>query len=400
MIVSFLFLFSRINDLDHVLPIAKALQKDSGKAVYLLPRTPTLNFDVSDKIKSHECCSKIERLNLFEFIFAENELKRLIFRFFNSYRKGIFRKLQNRLFTLLGTQDRMMVGYKELFETTGPISCLVADYQISPKRPLEKQLIEVALRASVPLILVPHSYWHLKNGYVDFRRQYEDMHWAHDAIILFSSDLWKAEFEESLKKTGNSHLFHLIKGTPDRYSNSSIQTLSKTKKSKNPSKKSKPLIAIFETGGSPFETENGKSKLWSEMISALDRNGFLFSVAAHTRSNKKRTRSSAYTNLQGFELVLSSDVVITTYSSMAIDAILLGRQVIWPIMLGRRSWRSDFERWNNFHYVANNAELISLLSKLLPEIQKPAPLHFEAIEGSNSKDFSRIIRSLVLEEKK
>ena len=84
----------------------------------------------------------------------------------------------------------------------------------------------------------------------------------------------------------------------------------------------------------------------------------------HTRSLVGISKGVNYSRWSGFHLVVWSDVIITTYSSMAKDALLLGKGVIWPRFLGHSRWTSAFENSSNFCYADTLDEVIHTINSI------------------------------------
>jgi len=96
--------------------------------------------------------------------------------------------------------------------------------------------------------------------------------------------------------------------------------------------------------------------------------------------------------MSGFYDVLNSDIIITTYSSMAYDAFLLNKIIIWPKFLANPEWKSILDVYSHFYYVDTIDDCIELLRSLNSEGVNNSELPF-----NNELDNNHLISSYILE---
>lgn len=376
------FLFSRINDLDHLIPVAyKTSIENSGVEIMFMPRTEKINFDVK-KFMTYRLIDHSPRIkfcNLFYYLRLELfgiDISNITKYLFSSYYSGVFRKLQNKFMGVSGLAVKLDNNFYSMLDDS---ELIIFDHQMNEKNVLDRNVIRYINNKSMSFISIPHAYWHLKNGINEFKRQYEGVTWMGHNNLVSNSINWTEEFKETTTQ-------NCLTLKSDRYSKDWYDVYFKKYSNKN--RRSEFKVVLFETGGSPYERKENLDNEWRLLISSLSGQSFDFNVSCHTRSLLPKSSQKAYSNKPGLVLVMGCDVIITTYSSMAYDAFLLNKVIIWPTFLGKPTWRSEFDGYSDFYYVNTIDECISLLASFLDanKISNTIDVRDEACNGNYISD--------------
>ena len=192
------FIYSRINDIDHLVPIAERLQQDRSIDVKFISRALTPNFDFEKTLAFQASnLSSGDFDNTFKYFICRGLYLRLLFACFSTDRSGLFRKLQGRLFKFI--TEKFFIDWASNRDTWAPLqqaTAFVVDHQISPDRWPDSEFIAFARKEKIPIFLVPHSFWHLSNGLPEFRRQYEGLNWLQGEYLIANSECWLSDLEE------------------------------------------------------------------------------------------------------------------------------------------------------------------------------------------------------------
>ena len=96
------FIYSRINDIDHLVPIAESLQQDRSIEVKFLSRVLTPNFDFEKTLAVQASKFTNDDFdNTFKYFTCQNWFLRLLFSCFSTIRAGFVRKLQGKIFKFI-----------------------------------------------------------------------------------------------------------------------------------------------------------------------------------------------------------------------------------------------------------------------------------------------------------
>lgn len=382
-----LILFSRINDLDHLIPVAYNLSKHrSDLKISFIPRTLHLNFDL-DEISSYKLIKfneHIQFINIFQF----SEINFLLRAILNVYYRGSIKLLQTKLFAKGIIKFSLGARFSKFITR---FKLIIIDHQANPKNKdqfngIDNQILTKIMKDRKKIISIPHSYWHLSNGGVDFSKQFSNFDWAlnnNDLSLISNSKNWTSNMMEYCK-------YKIPTYTSDRFSWSWYQVyIDSIKQNKEASSL---RVIIFETGGSSYEKAMNLNSKWEELHFSLKDHGINFVLSGHTRSRKKRITDGDYSKMSGFYDVLNSDVVITTYSSMAYDAFLLNKIIIWPKFLANPKWKSSLDVYSNFYYVDTIEDCVRILRDFNEKHFDNSNLTF-----NNQLDDNNLISSFILD---
>ena len=381
-----LILFSRINDLDHLIPIAYNLNKSrSDLEISFMPRTLHLNFDLHEvaTFSLIESNHRINFLNIFEYAQLNFFYRSIL----NCYSKGIINKIQTKLLAM----GAIHISFGDRFlNFLNKFDLVIIDHQARPKsidifNGIDNQILTNIQKKNIKVVSIPHSYWHLQNGEIDFKNQFSNMAWNIDFKVELISN--SKNWSDALKNTISYDCLTL---RSDRYSEGWYQKIISLSPKKI--KINELNVVLFETGGSKYEKENNINPKWEELYLSLNDQDINFVLSGHTRSKRKRILGANYSNMSGFYDVLNSDIIITTYSSMAYDAFLLNKIIIWPKFLANPEWKSILDVYSHFYYVDTIDDCIELLRSLNSEGVNNSELPF-----NNELDNNHLISSYILE---
>ncbi len=400
------FIIRDYPDLDHIFPIINIFL-EKNKKVNVLNYEINLNLDEDPRIK-YLLKNYKDNINLMDiykikgtrifldkilnFLASEkykfvnfknikdlkekNNLLNFYYLFFISFLKKIIFNA-NSLFENLFFND---IWSENIINQLNITSVVMDDsYFFYYKRP--KSLIRVCEKKKIKITLVPHTCYIMTRVEDVNNLKSVSLYNLYPSVIVTSNKIKNFFINCGIE---SSKIENLGSARFSNYNTTLLEKIYNEGKLENNIKKNNKLNVLYIDGA--YDITEKKIKL-IHLISKL--NNFNFKVKAHprglflfnqTQANEKRFKKNDHSNFSidistpTKKLIEQSDIIIGTYSSALIDAILLNKKILFPkFLLPEESkfeiFYENYNFANTFQNMNDTLEFLSTLDKT--KLQRP-----------------------------
>lgn len=363
------FLIRRINDLDHMVPIIAAFCERGDRSIWLFTVNPSLAISEDFRVRFLRETYNLRVQNLYKFSFSRN-------RKWYEHVLDLFSSITDRLRWLVGWASPRAAWPWRIFNEAWArhllielrVDVLVVDWQ-KPGRYRSLQIMTAARQLGVPVVAVPHAVPLQKNMLITRRQQKRGLPASYklnsrffDLIIAphekFSQRLTDAGVSTSDVAVIGSARFcsewrQTLKDLRDEYYSMPLDCDSFWQRG--------ALRVVFLDHDTKYRTE--RDVIRSDLIK-IGQMECIDLVAVTDpemeEAIRKRCSRSRFASFSDVPFLLeSTNAVMTTASSMMIDAVMLGKALVYPKHFHKNEM--IFEDYSFCRTVGSEDELIELL---------------------------------------